>query len=129
HPVKQVRTSAPVPIGRPISNTVVYLLDGNLEPVPVGVAGELYTWGAGVARGYLNEPARTAEKFVPSPFEPGGRLYRTADLARYLPDGSIEFLGRADQQVKIRGFRVEPGEIEAALRACPEVGDAAVVVV
>jgi acyl-coenzyme A synthetase/AMP-(fatty) acid ligase/acyl carrier protein len=129
HPVKDgSRVGASVPIGRAISNTRVYVLDGELEPVPIGVAGELYAGGAGVARGYLNQPSLTAGKFVPSLFgEPGSRLYRTGDLARYLPDGSVEFLGRADQQVKIRGFRVELGEVEGALRSNPEVRDAAVV--
>jgi amino acid adenylation domain-containing protein len=130
HPVRQesgVRGS--VPIGRPISNSSVYLLDRELGLAPLGVAGELFTGGQGVARGYLNQPALTAERFVPSPFgEPGSRLYRTGDLARHLPGGSIEFLGRIDQQVKIRGFRIEPGEVETALRAHPAVGEAAVVV-
>ncbi|WP_158792239.1 amino acid adenylation domain-containing protein, partial [Granulicella sp. L60] len=117
-----------IPIGRPISNTRIYILDGHGEPVPIGVSGELYIGGAGVARGYLNRPDLTAEKFLRDPFvdEPGARMYRTGDLGRYLPNGNIEFLGRNDFQVKIRGFRIELGEIEARLGEHPGIREAVV---
>jgi amino acid adenylation domain-containing protein len=119
-----------VPIGRPIANTQVYILDREMQPVPMGVPGELYAGGDGLARGYLNRDELTAEKFVAHPFsrEPAARLYRTGDLARWMPDGSIEFLGRVDRQVKIRGFRVEPAEVEAILTQHPAVKECAVVV-
>ncbi|MER8371012.1 amino acid adenylation domain-containing protein, partial [Mesorhizobium sp. M1378] len=116
-----------VPLGRPIRNSTVYLLDCHGAPVPFGAVGELYVGGAGVARGYLNRAELTAERFIASPFVEGDRLYRTGDLARYLPDGNLEFLGRNDDQVKIRGFRIEPGEIAARLCEHPWVRDAVVV--
>ncbi|WP_052310636.1 non-ribosomal peptide synthetase [Granulicella mallensis] len=116
-----------IPIGRPISNTRIYILDVEGEPVPVGVAGELYIGGAGVARGYLNRAELTAERFVASRFVEGDRLYKTGDLVRYLPDGNIEFVGRNDFQVKIRGFRIELGEIEARLLDHPGVSETVVV--
>jgi amino acid adenylation domain-containing protein len=113
-------------VGLPVANTCVYLLDDLLEPVPVGVVGEICIGGAGVARGYLNRPGLTAQRFVPNPFVEGDRLYRTGDLGRRLPDGNIEFLGRNDFQVKIRGHRIEPGEIEAKLLEHPAVREAVV---
>ena len=127
----QVTSSeALIPIGRPIANTQMYVLDRNMQPVPVGVIGELYIGGDGLARGYRNRSELTAEKFIPSPFdcEPDARLYKTGDMARYRADGNIECLWRIDNQVKVRGFRIELGEIESALREHPAIRDVCVIV-
>ncbi len=122
-------TPAMLPIGKPIANVQIHILDSSLRPVPIGVRGELYIGGPGVARGYLNRPEMTEQKFIPDPFrsEPGARLYKTGDMARYLPSGDIEFLGRTDDQIKIRGFRVELGEIETVLSHHPGVHEPVVV--
>lgn len=127
---EESRWSATVPIGRPLGNTQAFILDRQLEPVAVGVPGELYIAGMGVAWGYLHQPAQTAARFLPHPYSdaPGARLYRTGDLARLTPDDTIEFLGRRDQQVKLRGFRIELGEIEAHIAQAPGVREGVVVV-
>jgi acyl-coenzyme A synthetase/AMP-(fatty) acid ligase/acyl carrier protein len=125
--VEGALTAPRVPIGRPIDNTRLYLLDDALNPVPVGVHGELYVGGAGLARGYFNRPDLTAERFIPSPFNPNGVLFKTGDLGRRLSDSNVEYLGRRDHQVKIRGHRVELGEIEARIKETDAVNDAVVV--
>jgi amino acid adenylation domain-containing protein len=130
HRVESVaEAAATVPIGRPIANTHVYVLDGHLQPVPIGVVAELYAGGDGLARGYLNRPELTSERFIRDPFDadPSSRIYRTGDFARWLRDGSIDFVGRVDGQVKLRGFRIELQEIEAALAQHPDVGKSIVV--
>ncbi|MEP0752187.1 amino acid adenylation domain-containing protein [Trichocoleus sp. Lan] len=122
--------SGSVPIGRPIANTQLYILDRHLQPVPIGVIGELHIGGAGVARGYLNRPELTAAKFIPNPFsdEPNARMYKTGDLARYRADGTIEYLGRCDRQIKLRGFRIELEEIESVLAQHPQIRDVVVLI-
>ncbi len=119
-------TTATIPIGRPIANTQVYVLDEWLQPVPTGAVGELYIGGDGVSAGYLDQPDRTEERFLPNPFAAGSKIYRTGDLARYLPGGEVEFLGRSDDQIKIRGFRIELGEIESVLLQRTDVKQAVV---
>jgi amino acid adenylation domain-containing protein len=128
--LKTSTTQGTIPIGRPIANTQIYLLDQNLQPVPIGVAGELHIGGDGLARGYLNRPELTKKKFIPNPIAPSlsEKLYKTGDLACYLPDGNIEYLGRIDHQVKIRGFRIELGEIEAVLSSYPQIQQGVVTV-
>ena len=116
-----------IPIGRPIDNTELYVLDQYQQVVPIGVAGELYLGGVGLARGYFNRPDST-ERFIPHPFKDGERLYRTGDLVRYMNDRNLEYIGRIDNQVKIRGFRIELGEIEAALHDHSSVKEAVVLV-
>ncbi|TWH51491.1 non-ribosomal peptide synthetase, partial [Dulcicalothrix desertica] len=122
-------TESPIPIGRPIGNIQTYILDKYLQPVPIGVPGEIYIGGDGLARGYLNQPELTADKFIPNPFDnsKSKRLYRTGDLARYLSDGNIEYLGRIDNQVKVRGYRIELGEIESVLQTHPQVQQVVVI--
>ncbi|HZO71112.1 MAG TPA: amino acid adenylation domain-containing protein [Ktedonobacteraceae bacterium] len=129
-PIVTQNEKRPLPVGRPLANIQAYVLDERLQPVPMGMPGELYIGGAGLARGYLGNPALTAERFIPHPFDtlPGARLYRSGDRARYLPSGEFEVLGRSDAQIKIRGFRIEPGEIEARLLQHPAVHEALVLV-
>ncbi|OMD56345.1 hypothetical protein BSK62_30320, partial [Paenibacillus odorifer] len=115
-----------IPIGSPIPNTRLFIVNENMQLQPIGVIGELCIAGDGLARGYWNRPELTAEKFVDNPFEPGTRMYRTGDLARWLPDGNIEYLGRVDHQVKIRGYRIECGEIEARLMAHADIRETVV---
>jgi tyrocidine synthetase-3 len=130
YPVDRINKNAgTIPIGSPLANTTIYLLDKNLHLIPIEVVGELYIGGYGTARGYLNQPELTAETFIPNPFVKNDRLYRTGDLGRWLPNGNIEFSGRIDYQVKIRGFRVEPGEIETHLRNHQDIKDAVVIVI
>ncbi|MEV7069207.1 non-ribosomal peptide synthetase, partial [Streptomyces collinus] len=127
-PVTEAETGEVMPIGHPLPNMTMYVLDERLALVPVGVPGELYVGGTGVARGYAGRPGLTAERFVPDPYGPAGaRLYRTGDLVRTRPDGAVEFLGRLDDQVKIRGYRIEPGEIQTVVAEYPAVREAVVV--
>lgn len=126
--VKEVTADEKITLGKPIANTQIYIVDKKINLLPIGMVGELYIGGHGVARGYLNETERTREKFIPNPFIPGERMYQSGDLARWLPDGNIEYFGREDYQVKIRGFRIEPEEIETILRKHSGIKDAVVLV-
>ncbi|MGS0763567.1 amino acid adenylation domain-containing protein [Syntrophomonas curvata] len=121
--VQHIKENEPITIGKPIDNTRIYILDNNLKPTPIGIAGELHIAGDGLARGYLNKPELTAEKFIDNPFNQGYKLYKTGDLARWLPDGNIEYIGRIDYQIKIRGYRIELGEIESQLGQHPGIKD------
>ncbi|WP_226001895.1 non-ribosomal peptide synthetase, partial [Paenibacillus sp. BJ-4] len=125
--IQSITADKPISIGKPIANTQIYILDKRLRPVPVGLPGELFISGGGLARGYLNQPALTAEKFIDNPFNPGTKLYRTGDLCRWLSDGSIEYMGRMDYQVKIRGFRIELNEVEGQVRTYPGIDDCVVI--
>ena len=116
-----------IPIGRPIDNASIYILDSHLQPVPIGVPGELYIGGVSLARGYLNQPDLTSERFIPSPFVQEEVLFKTGDLGRYLPEGNIEYLGRRDHQVKVRGFRIELGDIEFQIKGLEAVSNCVVV--
>jgi amino acid adenylation domain-containing protein len=124
---ERIQRDALITVGRPIANTKLYILDSHLALLPVGVGGELYIGGAGVAREYLNRPELTADRFLPNPFVPGDRIYRTGDRARFLPDGRVDYLDRLDYQIKVRGFRIEPGEVEAAIMKHPGVRQVLVV--
>ena len=127
--VKDVASGDPITLGRPIANTQAYVLDSHQQLVPIGIPGELCIGGEGVARGYRGRPTLEAERFLPNPFVPGGRIYRTGDIARWLPQGELECFGRTDDQVKIRGYRIEPGEVEAALRRCDGTREAVVLAI
>ena len=118
--IKEVKPDTAIPIGKPLNNRTAYILNNALQPVPVGVAGEIYLGGSGISRGYFNRPELTEERFIKDPFskEPGARLYKTGDIGSRLSDGNIEYLGRMDEQVKIRGYRIELGEIESILQEC-----------
>src|SRR5690606_14120788 len=123
----RIERDEPILVGRPIANTTVYVLRDDLSLCPIGVPGELYIGGRGVANGYVDRPELTAQQFIPDPFRPGERIYRTGDLVRFRSDGRLEHLGRLDNQVKVRGFRIELGEVESALQSHEAVRDAVVI--